>query len=282
MVGPMKRIIAVLIVILLPLTPAFAWWEYGHKSVAQIAQSNISAKTRANIAKLLRAAPLIGTPKCPIKDLDDASVWPDCIKGDGLRWGYTNPWHYQNVDICEPFDLKSACAQGNCVSAQIDRNFKLLADTSLPDNVRLEALAFLVHFVGDLHQPLHAGDRGDRGGNDVKGNYGVIPGYNLHSIWDGLLAERAISERPPLVRAYSTAEKAELSSGTVQDWSREAWAVSRDVAYRIALHGDPCGPAPTNPVTINTADVTASTEAARLQIKRGGLRLARLLDLALG
>lgn len=278
----MKRLLIALLVLVLPLAPARAYWEYGHETVAQIAEANMSAKARVNMQRLWRAAPLIGTPKCPLRNIREASVWADCIKGDQLRWGYASSWHYQNVDICKPFDLKSACAGGDCVSAQIDRNLTLLKDKSLPANVRLEALAFLVHFVGDLHQPLHAGDRADRGGNDLKASYGVMPGYNLHSVWDGLLADRAISAAPAIVRRFSVAERSAMNGGTTGEWSEENWSVSRDIAYTRAVDGDPCGPKPEKPVTIDEADVAASRAALRLQVERGGLRLARLLEEALG
>jgi hypothetical protein len=146
----------------------------------------------------------------------------------------------------------------------------------------LEALAFLIHFVGDLHQPLHAGDRSDRGGNDVKAHYGVMPVSNLHAIWDGRLAEREISDGPNLVRRYAASEAAGMSAGTAADWSRESWQISRDFVYTGALDGDPCGPKPTTAVTIDEADVAAARDMLRLQIKRGGLRLARLIEEALG
>ena len=277
----MHRLLSILLVLLTPLAPAQAYWEYGHETVALIAQTNMSVKTRGAVQRLLRAAPLLGTPQCPLRDMKDVSVWADCIKGDRIRWGYTNSWHYQNVDICKPFDLKSACADGNCVSAQIDRNVALLKNKSLPAHVRLEALAFLVHFVGDLHQPLHAGDHEDRGGNDLKASYGVMPGYNLHSVWDGLLADRALSAAPAIARRFTADEKSAMVAGSTRDWSMENWAVSRDIAYRRAVDGDPCGPKPQMPVTIDEADVAASRTALRLQVERGGLRLARLLEEAL-
>lgn len=278
----MKRILAVfLLLILLPASPALAWGEYGHKTIANIAEANVSPRAKAQMRRLFRSQRLLGTPDCKLSDIRDASIWADCVRRDRLRWGYTAPWHYQNVDICKAFDL-SACRGGNCVSAQIDRNLALLKDTSLPDHVRLEALAFLVHFTGDLHQPLHAGDRSDRGGNDVKANYGIIPGVNLHWIWDGLMAERPLSAQPAIIRRYTLAERAAMAGGNSEEWSREAWAVSRDIAYTRALDGDPCGPKPATTVTIDEADVTASRKALRKQVKRAGLRLARLLDEALG
>ena len=113
----MKRLLISLLVLFAPLAPVQAYWEYGHETVAKIAQANMSPNARANMQRLLRAAPMLGTPKCAMRNIGDVSVWADCIKGDRARWGYTNSWHYQNVDICKPFDLNSACADGNCVSA---------------------------------------------------------------------------------------------------------------------------------------------------------------------
>ena len=282
MAAIMKRFLTAIVLLFAPLAPAQAYWEYGHETVAQIAQANMSPNASAQMQRLLRAAPNLGTPKCPMQNIGDVSVWADCIKRDRARWGYTNSWHYQNVDICKPFDLKSACADGNCVSAQIDRNFVLLANKALPPHVRLEALAFLVHFVGDIHQPLHAGDQSDRGGNDLKTTYGIMPGSNLHSVWDGLLADRAISAAPSIVRAFSPAERAAVEQGNAQSWSEENWAISRDIAYPRAMDSDPCGAKPTTPVIIDEADVAASRAALRQQVERGGIRLARLLDEALG
>ena len=206
----MKRFLILIALLLAPLAPAQAYWEYGHETVAKIAQANMSAKARANMQRLLRAAPMLGTPKCAMRNIGDVSVWADCIKGDRVRWGYTNSWHYQNVDICKPFDLKSACADGNCVSAQIDRNFALLSNKALPAHVRLEALAFLVHFVGDIHQPLHAGDHADRGGNDLKTTYGVMPGYNLHSVGMGCWL-------------IARCQRRQLSSGHLRPQKKRLW-----------------------------------------------------------
>ncbi|QLC26926.1 S1/P1 nuclease [Parasphingopyxis algicola] len=275
--------IRLLVLALLALpAPALAWSAYGHRTVAAIAEANISAGARAEIGRLLAVRALIGTPQCALATIGDVSVWPDCVRRDRLRWGYTAPWHYQNVNICAAFTLEGNCPGGNCVYRQVERNAALLADRSLPRHVRLEALAFLVHFVGDLHMPLHAGDRGDRGGNDLAASYGVVPGLNLHWIWDSHLAERSISAAPDLVRRYSPAERAAMGSGDAESWSRDSWAVSRDLAYPRALDGAACSPAPDAPVTIDEADVAASRAMLRLQIQRAGLRLARLLEEALG
>ncbi|HVF37628.1 MAG TPA: S1/P1 nuclease, partial [Sphingomicrobium sp.] len=217
-------------------SPAQAYWEYGHETVARIAWLEIRPDSRAKVAALLRKGRLLDTPECPVATLEQASLWADCIKPLGDRFAYAFSWHYQNVDVCKPFDLKAACKDGHCVSAQIERNARLLADSSVPVRERLMALAFLTHFVGDLHQPMHAGDHGDLGGNRVAANYGVIGGRtNLHGIWDGWLAERAISTPPggaaALRASVSAVERRRLADGSVEEWSREMWEKSRNQAY---------------------------------------------------
>lgn len=267
------------------LTPgrALAWWEYGHQTVATIAWDNVTPQTRRAIGALLARSVKLGTPTCPAKTIEEASVWPDCVKGLKDRFSYTNNWHYQDVDICKPFDLKAPCRDGNCVSAQIERDVRMLKDRTVPQLERVQALIFLIHFVGDLHQPLHAGEHDDAGGNFIKARYGIYATdrLNLHSIWDGLLAERAISTPPALTRRYSEAERQRLGAGSVADWSREVWEVSRDHVYPTVM-ADPCGPRPTERVTLSNDRIDALVPIVRDLVEKGGLRLARLLDEALG
>lgn len=277
----MKRLLLLLVAVLGLATPAQAYWEYGHETVAAIAYRNVSPQVQAQIRRLLAQQALLETPTCPARTIEQASVWADCVKTLGPRFSYAYNWHYQNVNICKDFTLKANCPDGNCVSAQIERDVKLLKDKSVPVRERVMALAFLVHFVGDLHQPLHAGDRADLGGNRARSSYGIFEGQklNLHTIWDGYLAERAITTPPSLVRAYSPAERAAMNAGSVEDWSRESWQVARDAAYASAF-GDPCGPADQRG-KLDEAAIEKLVPVARDQVVKGGLRLARLLEEAL-
>lgn len=278
----MMRNLLILLAALMAGAPAQAWWEWGHQTTAAIAWDQVRPETRAAVRALLAQSRLVETPTCPLRTIEDASVWPDCVKPLKDRFSYAYSWHYQDVDICRPFDVKSPCADGNCVSAQIARAGRLLKDRTVPVRERVMALAFLVHFVGDLHQPLHAGEHHDQGGNAVKAGYGAIGGRtNLHSIWDGLLAERAISSPPPGARGILSevppAERARVAGGSVEDWSRESWALARDVVYP-ALIADPCGAGPVAARAMDAATIERLVPVVRLQIARGGLRLARLLD----
>jgi len=283
---PIRSILLFLTALVTATTPAAAYWEYGHETIARIAMDSVRPETRAKIKALLAQGRLLDTPDCPVATIEQASVWADCIKPLGDRFAYAYSWHYQNVDICKSFDLKAACKDGHCVSAQIERQARLLADTKVPTRERLMALAFLTHFVGDLAQPMHAGDRGDLGGNRVAANYGLVGGRtNLHSIWDGYLAERAISTPPGgpggLLGTISVEERAALAAGTVTDWSRESWEAARSQAY-TSLLGGPCGEKAAVRPTLTEADVQSLIPEVRREILAGGLRLGRLLDDALG
>ncbi|TKD51693.1 S1/P1 nuclease [Sphingomonas baiyangensis] len=278
----MIRTLALFVAVLSLLihAPAQAYGFFTHEAIARIAMLNVRPATARAVRTMLGRADLLQTPGCGAATPEGASTWPDCIRGLGDRFSYSAPWHYQNVDICKPFDLEAACANGNCVSAQVDRQVKLLQNKSVPLREKVAALAFLIHFVGDMHTPPHAGDRGDRGGNDVKASYGLFTArwLNLHSIWDSPLAERAVTTPPEIIRTYLPAERAALNGGTTADWSREGWEVSRDFAYALALGGDPCAPKPDGPVVYTDDAIEKAVAPQRLQVQRAGLRLARLLD----
>lgn len=261
-------------------TPALAYGQFGHNTIAQIALANTTPATAAKVRALLARSSALATPQCPARTIEEASVWADCVRAKyPLRFGYASSWHYQTLDICGTFDLKAACRDGNCVSAQVDRDVKLLQakDTPLPE--RVQALAFLIHFTGDMHMPLHSGSHNDSGGNAIKAAYGIYAPdrLNLHGIWDGQLAERAITDGPNLVRRYTATEAAPLQAGTTEDWSRESYDIARTIAYPSATDDKPCV-TPTARVTLDEATIARLVPVQRLQVQRAGLRLARLLD----
>jgi nuclease S1 len=159
-------------------SPSQAWGPQGHRLVAAVAEARLSPKTRQEVARLLRGEPeptLVGV-----------SNWADDLRENNTDLGRRSArWHYVNLaeDGCT-YDAARDCPNGDCVIEAIRRQQALLADRRQPDAVRAQALKFLVHVVGDVHQPLHAGYARDRGGNDfqlqVDGR-----GSNLHRVWDG-------------------------------------------------------------------------------------------------
>ncbi len=277
-----KLWLCALAVMLTAPSPAFAWGFYAHGKTAEIGEANISPRARAEIARLLRSEALLGTPECSLSTLEEASVWPDCVRRTRWRWGYTAAWHYRTTPICEAYNPRANCSGGNCVIAQIERSHRMLADESLPDHIRLEALAFMVHFAGDIHMPLHSGDKGDRGGNDRETDYGIVPSLNLHWIWDGPLAERAItSGERPVVRSYSAAERMELGGGSPADWGRESWKIARDFVYPTAFDTqDVCGVELPGKTALSQEDIVKGVPIARRRVQQAGIRIAELLESA--
>jgi hypothetical protein len=273
--------LAAFAVLLVPVQ-AGAWSFYAHRKTAEIALANVSPEVRAKIRALLVHAKDLGTPQCPIRNLEDAAVWADCIRAEGWRWGYTGAWHYRTAPICKAFDPRANCAGGNCVTAQITRTHRILADESLPPAVRLEALAFMVHFAGDVHNPLHSGDNEDQGGNQVKADYGIKPGYSLHAIWDNPLAERAISDpADPVARRYTAEERKTLAGGTPDDWGRESWEIARSFVYPTAFDTDDVCARPLPERTVlSQEDIVRAVPIARQRVVQAGLRIADLLDSA--
>lgn len=267
--------------------PAPAWSGFGHETIAQIALANVKPATRAAVARLLAEQRLLATPTCPAGTIGEAARWADCVRNRPLydRFSYQGTWHYQDVDPCKPFDVKSACRNGNCVSAQIERQIRLLKDPMVPEQERVQALVLLIHFVGDLHQPLHTVDHNDDGGgNGVRTDYGIVtyPKLSLHRVWDVFIAERGITTPPGLVHAYPAEERAKLAAGSVEEWSRESWELARTQVYPTALGPDYCTAPKERRGSVSEAEIEALIPAVRDRVVKGGLRLARLLDEALG
>ncbi|MDE2405639.1 MAG: S1/P1 nuclease [Sphingomonadales bacterium] len=293
--GAWRAVLALLT--LVAAQPALAWGGAGHDAIAAIATANIRPATAARIRDLVKADPQLGTRDCRVRSLKEASSWPDCLRVDAWRWGYTFPWHFQDMNVCAAFDIKANCADGNCVTAQIERNRRILADASLPRVQRLEALAFLVHFVGDIHQPLHGAEFDhDAGGNretviNGKPEPYILPTSNqpkvvnatpkpptLHWFWDKWMAERALAANPGLVRRYAAADRARIATGTPADWLKESWEAARAIVYTGAYGRDPCD-GPLKPeLTIDEATAQAAAPLAAQRLQQAGLRLAKLLD----
>jgi hypothetical protein len=279
--------------------PALAYWDYGHQVVARIAEANVRPATRARIAALLRQQQLLETPTCPARTMAEASVWADCIKGLGPRFSYAASWHYQNVHVCKPFDLKAACRDGHCVSAQIERQVALLKDKTLPTRERVQALAFLIHFVGDLHQPLHcAEDNNDEGGNlkpvCFMGKCWESSGknYNLHRTWDklmilhtGLTETRYVEKILERVAAMTGDEVAAVIAGDPVAWAEDAHRVAYERAYKLpATKKNKKNPKKNKVYTYHILGPKYHKDNIGFvedQLLRGGLRLAAVLDEAL-
>ncbi|MFL6857427.1 MAG: S1/P1 nuclease [Allosphingosinicella sp.] len=194
---------------------ALAWGKTGHRVVAAIADRGLSAEARAHVQLLL------GT-----ESLDEAATWPDDMRSDPSPfWQKTaSPWHYVTVPGGE---YDNAPPEGDAVTA-LGRFRAMLLDPQASKADKQMALRFIVHLVGDLHQPLHVGKPGDHGANDVKLNFAGRPS-NLHSVWDsGLVDDEQLSfsefaER--LARRTTPQEVIAWTDPNPLDWIRESAAI---------------------------------------------------------
>lgn len=246
-----------------PTVPMGRWWEQGHHAVAALAWNRLGPAARAKARDLLAG-----------DDFIQVSTWADSIRPFRRESG---PWHYVNVPIWAPrYDPDTHCPGGDCVIGAIEKFRKVLADESASAHDRGEALRFVIHFVGDLHQPLHAGDRSDRGGNDTK-VYRNGRETNLHAIWDGAVVEMLATNQAGLI-ARLQASMATVPPETLAAWSQDpvmVWAeegrnISRDHAYRLPSDG-----------TIDTEYLIAKREVVETALLKAGVRLAAVLETAL-
>jgi hypothetical protein len=165
---------------------AFAWGYEAHRVIAEIAEQFLQPQTVHQVRALLAIE--------NVTTLADVSTWADEIRQQHPE---TAHWHFVSIPIHplagEPkeYDATRDCPYGDCVVAKIEEFERVLSDRQKPDRERLEALKYLVHFIGDVHQPLHASNDHDRGGNDVTVMFMGLP-TNLHAVWDSGIISPAV------------------------------------------------------------------------------------------
>lgn len=163
--------------------PALSWGQTGHRVTGAIAETHLSGHARARIRQILGE-----------ESLAEASTWADDMRSDpDPFWRRTaNPYHYVTVPPGEAYGHHHAPEEGDAVTA-LEGFAAILRDPAATREARQRALRFIVHIVGDLHQPLHAGRGDDRGGNDVRVTF-FGDATNLHAVWDsGLIDGRQLS-----------------------------------------------------------------------------------------
>jgi nuclease S1 len=256
--------IFLLALIWLPLAlPAQAWAPEGHEIIARIAADNLTPSAHLRISQLLGG----DAPALMVLNAD----WADEIRADRPQ---TVTWHFVNIEIgSKGYNPRRNCPHDDCVVAQIDRDVAVLKDGRAPHTARLEALLYLIHFVGDVHQPLHAADRRDKGGNSLA-VYLNRHRDNLHGIWDQDVVA-ALGKDPLPVAAgieaqYSLAQKTAMMRGTPADWANESFEIA---AHDIYAHLRSRGP-----VRLPRDYAQRQSAIVRLQLERAGLRLAMLLN----
>lgn len=270
----MRKLIITALFFSLPLS-CFAWGKEGHAAVGAIADMNLNDNAKAKVAMLLNDDLTAKGKPSGRKTLASVASWADEIKSTPA--GAANAaWHYRNNSICSTTD--GPCAEGVCIDKKINDMISVL---KAPDSSVLqknEALKWLVHLVGDIHQPLHVGDNGDRGGNGVAvALEGVRTSgrKTLHGVWDNDLVKKAIGGK-----LMTVSMPANYDPGNATKWMDEGRALAKSVGY--SFENFSCGTNLSSEiVTLTTEYQEAASEVIVDQLKKAGLRLAATLNEAL-
>jgi hypothetical protein len=267
--------------------PARAWGDEGHEVIALIADHYLQPAVRAKVNALLA------------EPIDREASWADRYRDSDRNttkehYNQTRNWHYVNLELDGP-DLMSACfgrpalaedtlaSRGpadDCIVDKIDQFAAELSNPATTEPERRLALEFLLHFVGDLHQPLHSSDDHDRGGNQKFVTAPGIASNNLHHYWDvefvARLGRSETAVAGQLIAAITADQRAQWATGTAAEWALETYAIAKQHAYGML-------PAPDSPnhYELSAAYVDDATLVTREQLSKAGVRLAMVLNRAL-
>jgi hypothetical protein len=267
---------------------ALAWGPQGHRTVGAIADRLLSPRAHAVVQQLLAAdLDKFGRPSGRTT-LEEVSVWSDELYGTPAAHAR---WHYDNEPVCGSVALARFCRDGECGSEQLKRLIGVMADPRAAPRERNEALKWVVHLVGDLHQPLHAADNDDRGGNSVQVALAGVKTRgreSLHRAWDNDFVKLALHARnrqqPPADIDALAGEAQTLigqaGQGNPDSWVSESNNLARNVAYRYP--GFVCGQPPVGIVVLDGGYVQEAAALVRERLLLAGARLANLLNQSLG
>ncbi len=253
----MKNFMIIFVCIAFYIPNAFSWGKTGHRIVGEIAQRNLDPKS----IKALRE--LAGHD-----DLFRLSTWPDEIRSDP-KMGYTSPWHYVSIANGKTYWDQKRSKDGDLIEA-LYRFEDVLRDPKATKDNKLDALRFLVHMTGDLHQPLHVGLAEDRGGNTVRVKWFKTES-NLHTVWDDELIDfekLSFTEYANYLNQFSKEDKKDWEKGSFIDWAKE----SQDL--RPKVYDLPAGES----VNLSYEYSYKVKPIVELRLKQAGLRLAYVLN----
>ena len=264
---PVRRLATVLLATLAIAPAVQAWGPLGHSVVAELAQRHLSPAAKAEVEHLLALD--------HTQSLADIASWPDEIRNDPKQqdlWKQTRGLHYIDFGGNCTYTPPRDCKNGQCVVEAISHYTEILSDRSQPDATRLQALKFVVHFIGDIHQPLHANYQEDAGGNKYQVQF-QGQGMNLHRVWDsGLLSTRNMDWKTYASMLDSEGAAplpppiAPLDNGPAQ-WAEESCQITRNIY-------------PANH-KIDQAYIDAELPVADSRLREAGRRLAEVLNIAL-
>ncbi|MDX5420523.1 MAG: S1/P1 nuclease [Hymenobacteraceae bacterium] len=251
----MKKLLSIFFLCILLTGQAFAWGQNGHRAVGLVAEQHLSKKAKKKIAAILQH-----------NSLAEVSVWMDDIKSDDA-YNHTHDWHWVTIPDGMNYEQSEKNPNGDIIM-KIEELTKALKSGKLAEKEQQEYLKYLVHLVGDLHQPLHVGTGDDMGGNAVKVQWFGKPS-NLHSVWDsGMIDSKSLSFTE-IAHFLGEPDKAQVKawqSTNVRDWANES------MTYRAQVYDIP----EDGKLSYRYSYVNYDTVEKRLL--QAGVRLAGLLN----
>lgn len=216
----MKKTSLILLLALMT-SEVHAWGKNGHRIVGEIAQLNLDKNAAREVKKLLGD-----------EDLARVSTWPDEIRSD-KKYNYTAPWHYVSIPSGKTYFDQKRVADGDVIFALFQFE-ETLRDKKATIEQKKDALRFMVHMMGDLHQPLHVGLAEDRGGNNVRLKWFKTE-TNLHALWDESIVDfeqLSYTEYTKFLNHFTKDEMKTFTAGNFMDWARESQEL-RNVVYDV-------------------------------------------------
>lgn len=239
-----------------------SWGVVGHHAIGKIAENHLTPQAKTAVQDLL------GT-----QSLADVSTWADELRMKP-EFKYTTPWHYINLPLglnYKEFKEKvETMTEANVYSAMLKQE-QILADKNESKDKKIEALKFIVHFVGDLHQPMHISRAEDQGGNTIQLNY-EGKGTNLHSLWDTKLIQHEELNYEELAAKYDTVsdkQAKEWQHDPLIKWMWESYQISSTLYAEVDAMKDH---------TLDDSYYDKHLPIVKVRLQQAGLRLAGVLN----
>jgi hypothetical protein len=282
-----SALLALAFALLLPVS-AWGWGDDGHEIVAVIAADSLTPAAQSHVASILGVS---DNKRAIAYAMEAASIRPDTQFREDRS---TESWHF--IDLClqdRRTDIPARCRRGNCVSGKLDEYARRLKTGNYDRWGASGDLAFLIHFVGDIHQPLHAANNADRGGNCIPVE-SRFRARNLHDAWDTAIVrhlEYSVDSGRPVTTAHQleqtyAREQPSDNWTSADDIAWESHQVARsDVYDALRIPTEPCQPSANlcinplrYPVELDSSYMNASAVIAGHQLAKAGFRLASLLN----
>jgi hypothetical protein len=235
---------------------AFFWGKNGHRATGKIAEKHLTRKAKRSIDKILKG-----------QSLAFVATYADEIKSD-KKYNKYYSWHYINMDLDQTYEQVEKNPKGDLVTG-INTCIKILNDKNSSDDEKNFHLKMLVHFMGDLHQPMHIGRKEDKGGNSIQVEW-FGKGSNLHRVWDTNMIddwEMSYIELADNADDLSKIQIETIEKGTLIDWVNEVHVVTNEV-YNSVEKGE----------NLRYKYSYNHFGTVRTQLQKGGIRLAKVLN----